>query len=635
MSEVKLRINEISSREYILSPAVQSGNDKESTSQDFYRYSKNNNIYLGCLGFGSKVKHCKTQLPYTIINFQKRKIDQLNMKSKINSTLELMYKSTHSFMFRLLNNYETDERLALIFEPFEGDSLDNLITKGNLDSQTIIKYFVEIVLAIVHMNELGLYNLNIRPENILVDECIKLTDYGLKMTGKPDLPKRIQDAINLGNKSILIDSYYSPEEINNTLNPEKNKIEINSKLDSWKCGILLFEMLTNFKSPFILNNNNENNYVSFEKEITNAVINKEIDLSLITDPFCKDLINKLLIKNPKERLDIKDIFNINYIKNISIDQREIDLNDNIINPDENEDEENEEEEEEPDSDDKDNIIKKLMSENQILKEKLSKELSNEKIQPFSENEIINQSNNISFSEEDICEEKNDLNDNIEGIYLDNSEDIYKKYKQLKEKYIIKKKKLNEAQKNIQLLEEKISFLEKEQKKNSDKKKLDTLNDLEKINISKISNISELSNIVINSINIFKESQNNLNNLIEKLLKISNEENQSLLEESKKYINNKEKIFYDILEKLNKEREENDKKDKNIEEKTKNYLIKETEFYEMKKKYELIKQKENIMKEKIKVLEDKITKTEKDNKELTSTINLMFTHYKESILSEKK
>ena len=84
-----------------------------------------------------------------------------------------------------------------------------------------------------------------------------------------------------------------------------------------------------------------------------------------------------------------------------------------------------------------------MSENQILKDKLSKELSNEKIKPFSENEIINQSNNISFSEEDICEEKNDLNDNIEGVYLDNSEDIYKKYKQLKEKYIIKKKKLND------------------------------------------------------------------------------------------------------------------------------------------------------------------------------------------------
>ena len=51
------------------------------------------------------------------------------------------------------------------------------------------------------------------------------------MTGKPDLPKRIQDIINIGNKSILINSYYSPEEINNTLNPEKNKIKINSKLD--------------------------------------------------------------------------------------------------------------------------------------------------------------------------------------------------------------------------------------------------------------------------------------------------------------------------------------------------------------------------------------------------------------------
>ena len=174
-------------------------------------------------------------------------------------------------------------------------------------------------------------------------------------------------------------------------------------------------MLINFKSPFILNNNNENNYVSFEKEIANAVINKEIDLSLTTDTFCKDLINKLLIKNPKERLDIKDILNKNYIKNISIDQRKIDLNDNIINPDEDENGE----EEEPDSDDKDNIIKKLISENQILKEQLSKELNDEKIQNFSEvinenkNEIINQSNNISFSEEDICKEKNDLSDNIE------------------------------------------------------------------------------------------------------------------------------------------------------------------------------------------------------------------------------
>ena len=53
----------------------------------------------------------------------------------------------------------------------------------------------------------------------------------------------------------------------------------------------------------------------------------------------------------------------------------------------------------------------------------TKELSNEKIKPFSENEIINQSNNISFSEEDICEEKNDLN---------NSEDIKKINKEIEE-----------------------------------------------------------------------------------------------------------------------------------------------------------------------------------------------------------
>ncbi len=63
-------------------------------------------------------------------------------------------------------------------------------------------------------------------------------------------------------------------------------------------------------------------------------------------------------------MDITEIFNIDFIKTINIEQRNIDLSDNIINPDN--EEENEQNEDEPDVDDKEVIIKKLVSENELF-----------------------------------------------------------------------------------------------------------------------------------------------------------------------------------------------------------------------------------------------------------------------------
>ena len=662
MSEQDLRLNKINSREFMLSPAVSSGNDRESSSKDFYQYTKNI-LYLGCLGVGMKVKHCQTEIPYTIVNFEKEKISRLNLQEKINSTLDLMYRSIHPYLFRLLNHYETEERIGLIFEPFEGDSLDNLIQRGKCDIQTSLKYFVEILIAVNHMNNLGLYNLNIRPENILVDESIKITDFGLKMTGKPEIPKRAKDMVTIGNRTIIIDAYFSPEEINSILNT-KEKINLNSKLDSWKCGILLFEMLTNFKSPFSINNN-DTNYISFENELINAIMKEEIDLSLINDNFCRDLISKLLKKNPKDRMDITEIFNIDFIKTINIEQRNIDLSDNIINPDN--EEENEQNEDEPDVDDKEVIIKKLVSENEFLRSELSKEKSSnknfrftqstktsklgseqkEKEESKKENIItynkdkdidinidkdkINENiNNDSFSEEDTLEEQSSSDDNIN---LENNPNIYDKYKTLKEKYMMIKTKYKKMKKIIKSLKEEKTTLEREKKDILEQKTLDFLNNFEKINTSKITNISELSDIIINSINIFKESQNNFQNLIKKLLKISDNENKSLLEETKRYINDKGKVFFDTLKNLNENKI--DLNEKNKEESKKLNMAKETEISELKKKYELSKQRETSLKEKIKVLEERQNMMESLNKNLMTTIDEMYTNYKGSDESKKK
>ena len=136
-----------------------------------------------------KVIHRKTGVPYTIIHFDKERVSKFKLSKKTNSTLNLMYKFSHPYLFRLLNHYETDTHVFMIFESYDGDSLEEKILQNKCDLQNALKYLVEIMLGVQHLHEYNLYNINVNLENVLVNECIKLTDYGLKMEGKNNKPK--------------------------------------------------------------------------------------------------------------------------------------------------------------------------------------------------------------------------------------------------------------------------------------------------------------------------------------------------------------------------------------------------------------------------------------------------------------
>ena len=641
MADKDIHINIINNRQFILSPAVQSGRDKESSNKDFYQEDVDN-PNLGRLGSGMKVLHKKTQIPYTILSIEKEKVIKLNLQEKINSTIDLMYKTSHPYLFRLLNHYETEGHLFLIFEPYDGDSLYNRIQQGKCDLQTILKYFVEILLGIQHMHTFQFYDINIFPENILIGECVKLTDYGLKISGKNDGPKREIRHLRARNTTYDINAYSSPEEILGIMG--KEQFVSGPKTDSWNCGILLFEMLTNFKSPF--RGDTDELYI-------NSLLNGEIDLSLINDDFCKDLISKLIQSNPKDRIDIEEILNMEYIKNINIEQPEIDPSDNIINPDEEERENENNENNENDSEEnekKEEIIKKLKEENEYLKKALelckgldgekNNEANKEKSKTLEnkngESESIEDSNkNILKLLDNNNEQKNntssssssesDLDNESESSSEDmNNDNLFVRCEKYKEKYLNSKKKITKLKKKIKNLNDEIEELRKEKNNIREQKILNILTNFEKVNISKINSISELSDIIINSVNSFRESQQNLENLIDKLISDSAEEHISLVKENKKYIDDKGKVFFDTLEnlsntgtkqieiELNKEKEERKKKKKK----------KNLEIAELKSKYEIIKQRELLLNEKIKILEERNKATADLNESLIQSKNIM-------------
>ena len=568
-------INPIENREYELSPAVSSGNDKECVSIDFYQEEVKLPT-LGRLGLGMKVVHKKTNIPYVIINFEKEKVTKLNLRDKINSTIEFLYKTSHPYFYRLLNHYETDTHVF-----YDGDSLDHIIQEGKCDLATSLKYFVEVLLAIQYMHTMGRYNINIYPENILIGECVKLTDYDLKMAGMNEAPERRIISVNNNN----INHYFPPEEIDAIIS--KTEIEKGPKYDSWHCGIFLYEMLTKFQTPFKGDkNNNEEYYYS--------LMNADIDLSLIHDDFCKQLISQLIRKNPEERLDIEEILSLDSIKNISIEQPEIDPRDNIINPDYNEEEY-----------EKIRLIEKLKAENENLKKALKKykEIGNKRNSKISVDK--NEKDKEENEKKDSSSEENDDLKDSSSEDLDN-ENLYVKCEKYKEKYSKAKEKIKKLEKKNKKLNSEVSQLQKEKKQIQEQKALNILNNLENIKNSKINDINELSETILNSVNLFRESQHNLEGLIEKLISLSSDNNIALTEANRQYIDEKSKKFFLALEEINVNKNKNDEIDINKEREERKIMEKKKnlEINDLKRLLERSKEKEALLNEKIKALEER-------------------------------
>ena len=176
---------------------------------------------------------------------------------------------------------------------------------------------------------------------------------------------------------------------------------------------------------------------------------------------------------------------------------------------------------------------------------------------------------------------------------------------------------------------KISKKNKKLKSNSEeyKRQIDILNNeknkniletLEKINTVPIYEIDDLVNVILNSINIFKNTQNEIKTSVDKIVTISETQNEKLKEENKKYLDNKTKLFLDImnnkisekeaLDEMNKPELKNQNEEKNDENNINNNKINiKNEDY--KEKYEEIKRKEELLNAKIKVLEENLKSSE--------------------------
>ncbi|TYJ27932.1 hypothetical protein E1A91_A07G223300v1 [Gossypium mustelinum] len=276
-----------------------------------------------------------------------------NEYRRVSFEQEVLRNLNHPLLPRLRGVLATDKVVGYAIDYCPGRDLNSLRKKQTekmFSDDTIRFYAAELVLALEYLHNLGIVYRDLKPENIMIQENghLMLVDFDLSTKLSPMSPeksiprnsvsqtppdsvkkKRFFPFVRCCNSGISPDDTASQESVNSERTTESEPVEKSNSfvgteeyvapeiisgnghdfaVDWWSLGIVLHEMLygtTPFRGPN-------------RKETFYRILTKPPDL--VGEPTSlRNLIRKLLQKDPKQRITLEGIKGHDYFKGIDWD----------------------------------------------------------------------------------------------------------------------------------------------------------------------------------------------------------------------------------------------------------------------------------------------------------------------------
>jgi serine/threonine protein kinase len=242
---------------------------------------------LRCLGKGSfgtvlLVKQVATgqlfaqkQFKKASLTVHKRLIEQTKTERTILESV-----NRHPFVVKLFYAFQDHEKLYLILEYAQGGELFTHLAQERMFSEEVASFYMaEMVLALEHLHRnLGVVYRDLKPENCLLDSegHLLLTDFGLS--------KVAVDEDDKCDSMLGTVEYMAPEIVLGQ--------KYGMAVDWWSFGALGFDLLTG-SPPFKGGNH---------KKIQEKIVKQKLVMPYFLGPDAKDLLTRLLRKEPAKRL---------------------------------------------------------------------------------------------------------------------------------------------------------------------------------------------------------------------------------------------------------------------------------------------------------------------------------------------
>jgi calcium/calmodulin-dependent protein kinase I len=212
-------------------------------------------------------------------------------KEALTNEVSILTRLSHKNIVKCREVFDTPRHMYIIMEFMSGGELfDRIIAKEHYNEKEAVTVTQQVIAAVQHCHENDIVHRDLKPENLLFlnpqdDSPLKLADFGLALALKEG---------EAGHAACGTPGYVAPEVL--AVKTKGNKEGYGKPVDMWSVGVILYILLCGFP-PFY----HESNSKLFE-------LIQKADYSF-PSPYwdevsetAKDLIRKLLVLNPKERL---------------------------------------------------------------------------------------------------------------------------------------------------------------------------------------------------------------------------------------------------------------------------------------------------------------------------------------------
>jgi len=196
----------------------------------------------------------------------------------------IMKKVDHPNILKLYEVYEDDDYFWLVLELVEGMELfDKIVDRGNYSEKDAANIVKQIVEAVKYLHEHNIVHRDLKPENLLSagdgeNEIVKVADFGFAKNFGEEIPRT----------SCGSPGYVAPEVL--------TEDSYTNAVDMWSVGVVIYILLSGYP-PFY-----DDAPPKIFKKITEAKYDFNDPAWEHVSDLAKDLINKLLVRDPDERL---------------------------------------------------------------------------------------------------------------------------------------------------------------------------------------------------------------------------------------------------------------------------------------------------------------------------------------------
>lgn len=241
---------------------------------------------LGRGKFGSVylAREKRTKYIVAIKVLQKSQLQKAGVEHQLRREIEIQSHLRHRNILRMYGYFYDAKRIYLILEYSPGGELYKRLTiKGRFSEKVSARYISDLAQALDYCHHKHVIHRDIKPENLLVGAYgeIKIADFGWSVHAPTSRRNTLCGTLD----------YLPPEMVEGR--------EHDEQVDVWSLGVLLYEFLVG--NP------------PFEAEGHNATYRRisRVDLQFPkgVPEDAQDLISKLLQKDPRKRMPLKNISN--------------------------------------------------------------------------------------------------------------------------------------------------------------------------------------------------------------------------------------------------------------------------------------------------------------------------------------